>query len=229
MDLVLVEKELSSIPDSFVASHAAAKTINLTGNAIRPPANLDKFKEAEALILDLNELDSLEGFPVMPSVTTLWLNKNKFNDLPSLVDQIKASFPNCQVLSLMGNPCAPGLVLTSQEDVMRIERYRGYLAHRLSPHLAVLDSSRITDKERADGKAAGDLAIPRKPPRPSAAAAAAAASSAAPTVAEPSVSPSEGSSSGRSAKGNAFLALGRSNAYDGSHSEGNRFIVDTQL
>lgn len=238
-DLVLVEQDLCAIPEVHFSSAASVKTLNLTGNTIRPPGGLERFTAVEALILDQNELDSLEGFPVMPTVTTLWLNKNRFADLPSLIDQIRASFPSVQVLSLLGNPCAAPLVLTSEEDVMRMERYRRYLSYRLSPNLAVLDSSRITDKERAEGKAGGELLVPRKPKSSASATAAASSSSSLPsasTAVSSAAAPSAESptdtagSAGPKKGGNAFLALGRPDrGYDGSHSEGNRFILDSSL
>jgi Leucine-rich repeat (LRR) protein len=51
--------------------------LNLTENALRPPANLGSFTKLHTLILDKNDLESLEGLPAMPSVTTLWFNNNR--------------------------------------------------------------------------------------------------------------------------------------------------------
>lgn len=68
---------LTEIPAEYIASHASSvTTVNLTENAISPPANLQHFTKCQTLILDKNGLESLAGLPIMPSVVTLWINNN---------------------------------------------------------------------------------------------------------------------------------------------------------
>lgn len=257
MEVALLEKDLSEVPlDVAVSSGPSAKTLNLTENRLCPPGNLQHFKVLEQLVLDNNQLTSLEGFPCMPSVTTLWINKNQISDLPELADQVLALFPNVTYLSAMMNPASPPLVLTSEEDVARSNRYRAYLAYRL-PRLAFLDASPITADERAEGREKGDFLVARKPKRATAASASAAgssagagSSSAAPAAADAaslfygsgSAAAAGGAGSAAGASGSAaaasadaerrkpaaYLGLGTTH-YDGRHSEGNRFVTNDQL
>lgn len=251
----MLEKDLAEVPlDVAVSSGPSAKTLNLTENRFCPPGNLQHFKVLEQLVLDNNNISSLEGFPCMPSVTTLWINKNQISDLPELADQLLALFPNVMYLSAMMNPASPPLVLTSEEDVARSKRYRAYLAYRL-PRLAFLDASPITAEERAEGREKGDFLVARKPKRATAASATSAgsapagASAAAPSAADAAslfygsgAAAAGGAGSSPGAVGSAaaasadaekrkpaaYLGLGTTH-YDGRHSEGNRFVTNDQL
>lgn len=77
-ELALVDQGLSEIPLHLAESRGpVTKALNLTENHFVPPGNLQHFRVVETLILDKNDLENLEGFPRMESVTTLWFNNNK--------------------------------------------------------------------------------------------------------------------------------------------------------
>lgn len=58
------------------------------------PALLGQLEKLSTLILDNNNYTSHIKFPYMPSVTTVCINKNKLNNLPVFVDEIRRKFPN---------------------------------------------------------------------------------------------------------------------------------------
>lgn len=252
MEVALLERDLTEVPlDVALSSGSSAKTLNLTENRLSPPGNLQHFKALEQLVLDNNGITTLEGYPRMETVTTLWLNKNQITDLPELADQILALFPNLTYLSAMMNPASPPLVLTSEEDVARSRRYRCYMAYRL-PRLAFLDASPITADERAEGREKGDFLVARKPKRAvasggvsttsgsgaaasgSSAGAADAASlfygggAAAGGAGASSASGGAAAADAERRKPAAYLGLGTTH-YDGRHSEGNRFVTNDLL
>ena len=233
LELVLADRALREVPESAARQHGpTCQTLNLSENALRAPGGLAAFTALQTLILDKNGLESLEGFPRMPSLRTLWLNHNSLTDLPELADQLAASFPNLVMLSAMMNPCAPPLVLTSEEDVGKARRYRCYLAYRL-PQLTFLDSAPVTMDERAEGRDKGEFLVARKPKRRTPAAADAAPAVGMQffggSVAAGAPPPTTGGAAvEEKKKSSAYLGLGAS-SYDGRHSEGNRFIVDKDL
>ncbi|KAL6490566.1 hypothetical protein MHYP_G00009110 [Metynnis hypsauchen] len=81
----------------------------------------------------------------MPSLTTLWINKNKISNLPIIVEEIRCKFPNIKILSMMNNEAAPsyfnGGSLTQYID------YRQYVISQI-PSLEVLDDTEVQEKER---------------------------------------------------------------------------------
>lgn len=58
------------------------------------PALLGQLQKLSTLILDGNHYTSHIKFPYMPSVTTLYINKNKLNNLPVFVEEIRRKLPN---------------------------------------------------------------------------------------------------------------------------------------
>ncbi|XP_034159759.1 uncharacterized protein LOC113540271 isoform X2 [Pangasianodon hypophthalmus] len=104
----------------------------------------------EVLDLSYNLLDDTHvKFPYMPSLTTLWINKNKISNLPIIVEEIRCKFPNIKILSMMNNEAAPsyfnGGSLTQYID------YRQYVISQL-PSLEVLDDTEVQEKERAQAR-----------------------------------------------------------------------------
>ncbi|PWA22150.1 hypothetical protein CCH79_00019972 [Gambusia affinis] len=61
----------------------------------------------EVLDLNCNNYTSHVKFPYMPSITAMCINKNKINNLPVFVEEIRRKFPNIKVLSMMNNEAAP--------------------------------------------------------------------------------------------------------------------------
>ncbi|XP_042617101.1 uncharacterized protein LOC109098414 isoform X2 [Cyprinus carpio] len=101
---------------------------------------LGSLEKLSTLILDCNNYSAHVKFPYMPSLTTLWINKNKINNLPIIVEEICCKFPNIKILSMMNNKAAPsyfnGGSLTQYMDYSQI------------PGLEVLDDTEVQEKER---------------------------------------------------------------------------------
>uniref|UniRef100_A0A8C1JJ63 Uncharacterized protein n=1 Tax=Cyprinus carpio TaxID=7962 RepID=A0A8C1JJ63_CYPCA len=107
--------------------------------------SLDDLEKLSTLILDCNNYSAHVKFPYMPSLTTLWINKNKISNLPIIVEEICCKFPNIKILSMMNNEAAPsyfnGGSLTQYMD------YRQYVISQI-PGLEVLDDTEVQEKER---------------------------------------------------------------------------------
>ncbi|KAG9334458.1 hypothetical protein JZ751_007656 [Albula glossodonta] len=113
------------------------------------PALLGELENLTTLILDCNSYSSHVKFPYMPSITTVWINKNKISNLPIFVEEISRKFPNIKLLSMMNNEAAPsyfnGGTLTQYID------YRQYVISQI-PGLEVLDDTEVLEKERMQAK-----------------------------------------------------------------------------
>jgi len=73
------------------------------------------FTNLEALILDGNRITSHTKFPILPKLHTLWLNKNRIDNLSLLVDKLVNSTPNLRVLSMLFNEACPYLTGTPSQ------------------------------------------------------------------------------------------------------------------
>ena len=94
------------------------------------------------LILDKNALTNIKSCPVIKSLHTLWCNNNQFEDLEEIINDIIERFPNLRYLSMMRNPCSPGLLDIVQPDLEDCKMYRRYVLYRM-PYLKVLDSTTV--------------------------------------------------------------------------------------
>ncbi|KAG1928043.1 leucine-rich melanocyte differentiation-associated protein [Pimephales promelas] len=97
------------------------------------------------LILDCNNYSAHVKFPYMPSLTTLWINKNKISNLPIVVEEISCKFPNIKILSMMNNEAAPSY-FNGGSRTQYID-YRQYVISQISS-LEVLDDTEVQVKER---------------------------------------------------------------------------------
>ncbi|XP_070711122.1 leucine-rich melanocyte differentiation-associated protein [Pempheris klunzingeri] len=122
---------------------------NLLDDLYWNPALLGQLEKLSTLILDCNNYTSHIKFPYMPSITTLCINKNKINNLPVFVEEIRRKFPNIKILSMMNNEAAPsyfnGGSLTQYKD------YRQYVISQI-PGLEILDDTEVLEKERAQAR-----------------------------------------------------------------------------
>ncbi|XP_058885267.1 uncharacterized protein LOC131737799 isoform X2 [Acipenser ruthenus] len=80
----------------------------------------------------------------MPSVTTVWINKNKIKNLPTFVEEVRRKFPNIRILSMMNNEAAPSY-------------FNGgslcqYLDYSQIPGLEVLDDKEVLEEERIEAQ-----------------------------------------------------------------------------
>ena len=216
----LAYQDLEEIPiETAREKGTQTRSLDLTENMIKDGGNLSFFTNLDSLVLDKNDMEELVNFPPIPSLKTLSLNNNSFEDLHEVMDVICEKYPNLEYLFMMRNPVNPAMLGMDlgPEIEEKSQRYRMYVLYRMQG-LRFLDCTDVTKDEMAVAVQKGQFAVTRKAKR----------QNVSKTVAEEDsgnvvVQPTHAQGSSR-----AFLALG-SNMYDGRHSEGNRFIVNQDL
>ncbi|XP_042337598.1 leucine-rich repeat-containing protein 72-like [Plectropomus leopardus] len=142
---------LTEIPyESILTQTETLEVLDLSYNLLDENlALLGQLEKLSTLILDCNNFTSHIKFPYMLSVTTVCINKNKINNLPVFVEEIRRKFPNLKILSMMNNEAAPsyfnGGSLTQYKD------YRQYVISQI-PGLEILDDTEVLEKERAQAR-----------------------------------------------------------------------------
>eukprot|EP01127_Copromyxa_protea_P002232 TRINITY_DN12128_c0_g1_i1.p1 TRINITY_DN12128_c0_g1~~TRINITY_DN12128_c0_g1_i1.p1 ORF type:complete len:231 (+),score=38.98 TRINITY_DN12128_c0_g1_i1:23-715(+) len=178
-------------------------------------SNLSRFTKLTSLVLDNNELGDDNEFPCAPQLQTLWLNHNNITRVENLLDIIANNYPNLTYLSLLKNPCCPNfLVGKSSTDY---QKYRRNVIGRL-PSLKFLDATAVSNEEREEAAKLmqGIARMPTEEYR---------------KVAEGyAVSEEKGLDKIETNIVEENAAFGKTKyIYVGRHSEGNRFIRDTNL
>lgn len=191
--------------------------IDLTETGIKNLDNLQYFSKLQTLVLDKNNLIDIKTMPYLPSLNTLWTNNNNIINLPEFMDIIVNNCPNLKYLSIMRNPCTGGLMDIKEPDLEAIRMYRLYIIYRL-PKLSILDFSDITELERKEAKLRGQYAAKRSNNNndnnlPSKIGNIIVAVPSPPSTIQPKVK----------------VSIDKSKKFDSKHSEGNRFIVNSQL
>jgi len=194
--------------------------LDLSENSLKSGAGLEGLTCLSELVLDKNGLKTIKTFPRMPSVTTLWLNNNSFADSEQIVSEIANKFPNLTYLSMLFNPCVPNLFM-EEAAATGYKRHRLYVISRLLK-LQSLDSSNVSDEERAEAKRVGHLMTIAKPK------AVAIKHKPVSEADDDKPPPPKHIISNDPPRVAAFLAKGKPR-YDGTNSEGNRFIVNDDL
>ncbi|XP_034712330.1 leucine-rich repeat-containing protein 72 isoform X1 [Etheostoma cragini] len=152
--LSFAHQGLTEIPNEAILTQTdTLEVLDLSYNRLEDPywnpALLGQLEKLSTLILDCNNYTSHIKFPYMPSVTTVCINKNKINNLPVFVEEIRRKFPNIKILSMMNNEAAPsyfnGGSLTQYKD------YRQYVISQI-PGLEILDDTEVLEKERAQAR-----------------------------------------------------------------------------
>mmetsp|Transcript_22672 Transcript_22672/g.44889 ORF Transcript_22672/g.44889 Transcript_22672/m.44889 type:complete len:228 (+) Transcript_22672:63-746(+) len=219
-ELSLAGKQFDSLPARV--QQRCGQTLlklDLTECEMKEFDGLKDFPKLEQLILDKNNLESLATIPVLKTVHTLWLNNNRFFDLATSLDQIERCFPNLTYLSMLMNPCVPNVYLDDGAE-RAYKRYRLFVIYRLK-RLQFLDSTEVTEMEKKEAERTGKDMAPARP-KGQAAGPQQIEKSSAPRAPKPKQS----NSPPRVA---TFLAKGGKPRYDGSNSEGNRFIMNDDL
>lgn len=222
-ELSLIDAGLNKIPDQVLRKAAILKKLDFSDNRLTSGENLDKLTVLDTLILDRNEISDIHLLPNLPSLTTLWLNNNKISDLHALLDHLSKACPNLGYLSMLRNPACPDLYCSG--EIEAYQRYRYSVIHRL-PKLSFLDSTPVTPEERKEAEIRGPFLRVAKP-QPIVRKGTTTSQTSSPSTAEPAPAVSTPRDDGPP-KVATFLARGRTR-YDGSHSEGNRFIVNDDL
>ncbi|XP_041840521.1 leucine-rich repeat-containing protein 72 [Melanotaenia boesemani] len=145
---------LTEIPyDAILTQTDTLEVLDLSYNLLDDPywnpALLGRLEKLSTLILDCNNYTSHVKFPYMSSVTTVCINKNKINNLPVFVEELRRKFPCIKILSMMNNEAAPsyfnGGSLTQHID------YRQYVISQI-PGLEILDDTEVLDEERVQAR-----------------------------------------------------------------------------
>ncbi|XP_026737437.1 leucine-rich melanocyte differentiation-associated protein-like isoform X2 [Trichoplusia ni] len=213
-------QECRRIPPALQTMYGAkVKCLDLSYNSIETLKGLDQFGRLEELILDNNKLNDAISFPYLASLKTLSLNNNEIVDLEELINKISKRFPSLTYLSLLSNKACPNQLSDVDKDDSDYQRYRYFVIHML-PNLRFLDSRRISSEERKEATIRGEFMRVRRPPTD--------VCDASPVQAK--VTPGRALPVDFAALGKHRGAYGKCNyKYTGKHSEGNRFIVNSDL
>lgn len=147
---------------------------------VQDVTNLRAYKNLNTLIVDKNNLTSLEIFPAIESLQTLCCNNNEIEDLVQFMDEVSVKFKNLRYLSMMRNPACPSLMsiegtyhfisyrvifrnthfhqIVKEPDVEANRLFRLYVLYRL-PQLQIIDYEAVTDKERMEAEIRGQFAV----------------------------------------------------------------------
>ncbi|CAH4035710.1 leucine-rich melanocyte differentiation-associated protein-like [Pieris brassicae] len=197
---------------------AKVNYLDLSYNSIETLKGLEKFTRLEELILDNNKLADIVSFPFLPFLKTLSLNNNEITNLEDLVNKLCDAFPALTYLSLLSNKACPNQLSDLEKDESDYQRYRYFVIYKLK-NLRFLDSRRVTDRERVEATARGEFMRVRRPTS--------------------DVIPNDPGSPELRARPLPLdlNALGKHKGaygkclykYTGKHSEGNRFILNSDL
>ncbi|XP_053272328.1 leucine-rich melanocyte differentiation-associated protein [Pleuronectes platessa] len=145
---------LTEIPyETILTQTDALEVLDLSYNLLDDhywnPVLLGQLEKLSTLILDCNKYTSHVKFPYMPRVTTVCINKNKINNLPVFVEEIRRKFPNIKILSMMNNEAAPSYF--NGGSLTQFKDYRQYVISQI-PGLEILDDTEVLEKERAQAR-----------------------------------------------------------------------------
>lgn len=164
-DISYVGQDCRSIPDRIVHAYAfAAYRLDLSFNQLTTIQGIEHFIQLRELVLDNNNLRDASEFRFNAQLTTLSLNKNRFDNLDYLVSCIEQCYTSLTFLSLLGNPACPDQISNpDKDDDDDYQRYRYYVIHKL-PNLKFLDSRAVSSVERAEARRVGAFMRVARPP-----------------------------------------------------------------
>jgi len=218
--LRLSSQALSEIPaDIAQAKGDTVHTLVLTNNQIRSLANLQYFKRLETLHLDRNGMLDISDMPKMPYLRTLWLNNNQLSDMQSLLKTLATNCPRLSYLSLLRNPVCPSIYFKHGNDD-KYRRYRYIVLYHLHG-LTHLDTTEVAEQEKRQALDKGKFLVTKKPSKQQ-------MEDTEEIEEEEEEQQDAVQSKPKTGEPAAYLGKGRIK-YDGRESEGNRFILNTDL
>jgi len=141
-------REIEEIHPKIVHKFGATvKELDLSNNSIQDLSPLKGFTQLQLLVLDGNKVTSHTKIPLMSKLHTLWVNSNQISNLTIFIDKLVENTPNLKFLSMLKNEACPNFF--NGHSLKDYNDYRQYVLSRL-PKLSTLDSTPVTDKERAD-------------------------------------------------------------------------------
>lgn len=155
--LCYTSQRCHKIPEALVKLYGSrVHSLDLSYNELVSLKGLERFSFLRELVLDNNHLADSIVFPYLPHLHTLSLNKNQINDIELLMAKISHNLPALTFLSLLGNKACPNELSDLDNDEEDYQRYRYYVLHH-APSLKYLDSTRVTDSERAEANRRGQF------------------------------------------------------------------------
>ncbi|CAG9772866.1 unnamed protein product [Ceutorhynchus assimilis] len=143
------------IPEALAKLYGhKVQSLDLSYNELLTLKGLGAFTDLRELVLDNNEIRDSLVVPDLPKLHTLSLNKNQICNLESFLLQVKEKLPMLSYLSLLGNQACPNQLSNQENDDEDYQRYRYFVLHHL-PNLKFLDSNRVTNQERTEAKRRG--------------------------------------------------------------------------
>ncbi|XP_059056670.1 leucine-rich melanocyte differentiation-associated protein-like [Achroia grisella] len=214
-------QDCNKIPTALQKMYGSkVKYLDLSYNSIETLKGLEQFNRLEELILDNNKLGDNITFPHLPYLRTLSLNNNQITDLDMLINKVNEHFPSLNYLSLLSNKACPNQLSDLDKDDSDYQRYRYFVIHKL-PQLRFLDSRRVSSSEWREAATRGEFMRVRRPPD------------------DVIDTPERQLAQTQTLRPLPvdFAALGKHKGaygkihykYTGKHSEGNRFIVNSDL
>jgi len=213
-------QRVHKIPETLVKLYGSkTHSLDLSYNELVSLKGLEGFCFLRELILDNNQLSDSLVLPYLPYLNTLSLNKNQINDVEDLVVKISDNLPAVTFLSLLGNKACPNQLSDLENDDEDYQRYRYFVLHHI-PNLEFLDSTRVKNGERAEAKRRGQFMKIVRPSRTDAA-------DGEETSTPPNYTPLPRTVRSPNDHKGAYAKCRYK--YSGKHSEGNRFIANSDL
>ncbi|XP_071504263.1 leucine-rich melanocyte differentiation-associated protein-like [Diadema antillarum] len=148
--LNLAYQEMSELPKNIIQHYSKTTfAVDLSHNRFSDLRTLEAFENVHTLILDNNLVTSHTKFPPLPCLHTLWVNRNKINNLTTFVEMLAQNFPGLKFLSMMNNPAAPSYF--NGGTYQQFLDYRQYVISQL-PALEMLDDQAIKWEERQEAE-----------------------------------------------------------------------------
>lgn len=147
--LIYFDQKTYRLPEAILNLYSdRVRHLDLSYNKLSSFESLELFAGLEELVLDNNSLTDHIIFPgQLERVKLLSLNNNKFENLDLLLTKLSLCFPNLEYLSLLGNPACPCHLLSLEYSEYDYLKYRLYLIRHL-PKLRILDAQRVKKMER---------------------------------------------------------------------------------
>ncbi|CAG9818080.1 unnamed protein product [Phaedon cochleariae] len=214
-------QKCQKIPEALIKLYGSkTQSLDLSYNDLASLKGLEGFFELKELILDNNQLTDSLVLPYMPQLHTISLNKNKIQDIETLLLKINQNLPNITYLSLLGNKACPNELSGAENDEEDYQRYRYYVLYHL-PNLKFLDSNKVRESEKTEAKRRGKLMNIIRPKAANVNEAVLNDSNA--NIFTPLPKSIRGPEDHKGAYGRCRYR------YSGKHSEGNRFISNNDL
>uniref|UniRef100_UPI00398F0D11 leucine-rich melanocyte differentiation-associated protein n=1 Tax=Pristiophorus japonicus TaxID=55135 RepID=UPI00398F0D11 len=149
--LSFAHQNLQEMPFIKILRHAdSLEELDLSHNCLNENlSQLGELKKLTTFILDGNSFTSHIKFAYMPSLTTLWINKNKITNLAIFAAEIAKNFPQIRILSMMNNEAAPSYF--NGGSLQDYVDYRHYVISQI-PSLKVLDDKEVMPEERMEAE-----------------------------------------------------------------------------